>query len=54
MKFIGFIIGVMLTVIGFWLGGYNFNERGDVAVHIYLTCILSGIIMAVGFAIFED
>ena len=54
MKFIGFIIGVMLTVIGFWLSGYDFNERGDVAVRMYLTCILSGIIMCLVFAIFED
>ncbi len=54
MKFIGFIIGVMLTVIGFWLSGYNFNERGDVAVNMYLTCIFSGIIMVAVFATFED
>lgn len=54
MNFIGFIVGVMLTVIGFWLSGYDFNERGDVAVRMYLTCIWSGIIMTSFFAIFED
>lgn len=54
MKFVGFIFGAMLTAVGFWLSGYDFNERGDAAVSMYLTSILSGIITSLGFAIFEE
>ena len=53
MRFAGFIIGVMLTSTGFWLGGFDFNERGNVAVLMYLTCLLSGVMGAAFLSNFE-
>jgi uncharacterized membrane protein YiaA len=54
MRFIGFILGVMTTVIGFYLGGYDFNERGYVAVNLYVCAIAFGILGAVFASNFED
>jgi heme/copper-type cytochrome/quinol oxidase subunit 4 len=37
---LGFALGFLLTTIMFWLGGFDFNERGAVAV-VWLTCSLT-------------
>lgn len=42
MRFIGFIVGVMLTLIGFWLYGYDFDQRGDLAVSVFFCSLLIG------------
>lgn len=54
MKFAGFIFGVLLTVIGFYLGGYDFNERGFIALNLYINTIIFGIIGAIVASTLED
>ena len=54
MKLAGFIIGVMLTVIGFYVSGYDFNERGYVAVNLYIGSLIFGILGAILFSTFEE
>lgn len=35
----------VLTAGAFWLGGYDFNERGVVAVWVLFTCIFAGVMI---------
>lgn len=54
IKFVGFIIGIMLTAIGFYLGGYDFNERGYVALNLYFAALILGVLGAILFSTFEE
>lgn len=46
MRFFGFVIGVMLVCVGFWLGGFDFNERGFDAVACLLIALFVGALFA--------
>ena len=53
MKIAGFIFGVILTVIGFYLGGYDFNHRGDTAIVAYVGSLIFGALSAILFSTFD-
>jgi len=38
----GFLFGAMLVCLGNWLGGYDFDQRGHIAVMCYILCIAIG------------
>ena len=54
MKFVAFIVGVGLNIFGFWLLGYNFDQRGELAVTLYLTSLIFGGLFALLVPIFKD
>ena len=41
---VSFIV-MILVAITFWLGGYDFNSRGDMAVLSFLTIIGTGLFL---------
>jgi len=47
MKFIGFILGVALVIIGFYLSGFDFNTRGEDAVAVYVLSLIHGVAGAI-------
>jgi len=43
IRLIVFIIVVLATVFAFWLGGFDFTERGPTAVVCYLAALFIGL-----------
>ena len=39
MRYVVTTVGLALTLLGFWVGGFDFNERGFTAGFIYLFSI---------------
>lgn len=52
---IGALIGIFLALIGIWLDGFDFNERGGRAVICYFLSLLCGFVGGfVGAVIFNE
>lgn len=43
---LGFVSGFSIITLGCWLGGFDFNERGDVMVMWYSWSVIFGMIGA--------
>lgn len=43
IRFIVFLIACAAVTFGYWLGGYDFNDRGWVAVTWFLACLMFGL-----------
>ena len=41
-QMIGFGVGCLVVIVGFWLGGFDFNQRGDKLVSAYLLAFMVG------------
>ena len=39
-----FFIGFILPAVCFWLGGFDFNERGADAVLCFILCLIFGVV----------
>jgi len=39
---LAFVLAVLSVTIMFWLGGYNFNERGFAATGWFVLCLFMG------------
>ena len=48
IRFIVFLIACAAVTFAFWLGGYDFNDRGWVAVTWFLACWMFGL-MAISY-----
>lgn len=46
---VGALLGFIATTLGYWLAGYDFNERGNWALGWYLVSLLVAF-FAAGFA----
>ena len=42
MKFVFFIIGMAISLIAWWLSGFDFDARGNDALNCFFTTMLSG------------
>ena len=40
--FVGFILGILLVCITFWLGGFDFNERSPITVLLFIWSSIGG------------
>lgn len=45
MRYVIMAFGFVLTLLGFWVGGFDFNERGFNAGFVYLVSI--GVVLAI-------
>lgn len=39
------LMSMVTVLIGYWVGGFDFGERGGTAVMVYLSSIIAGIIV---------
>ena len=45
-EFVGFIFGVAVVCIAFWIYGFDFDKRGELA----LNCFAISLLVGIGFA----
>ena len=41
---LAFLAGVSVVVVGAWIGGFDFDQRGEQALAIYIGSVFSGLI----------